>query len=342
MVGCVLVARGRIIAEGYHHCFGGPHAEVDALRHCRTSPRGATAYVTLEPCCFTGKTPPCTDALIAAGIGRVVAAVNDPNPRVAGHGVRKLRAAGLRVDVGLLEEDAARLNAPYLKLLQQRRPWVILKWAQSIDGKIATRTGDSKWISDERARAHAHRVRGCMDAIIIGSHTARIDNPQLTARSRRPRRVATRVVLDTQLRTPSRARLVQTARTIPTWFICGASAPKARANLLQDAGCVLHRVPATRDGLSLAAVLDLLGATDMTNVLVEGGGRLLGRFVDQRLADEVHVYVAPLLLGGAEAVSALSGSGPGRVCQALTPYHAPEFKKLGGGWYFRAIVGPQP
>ena len=168
MVGCVIASHGRVIGEGYHHRFGGPHAEVDALRRCTATPRGATVYVTLEPCCHYGKTPPCTEALIGAEVARVVAPLEDPNPAVAGGGFARLRKAGIRTDVGLLREEVARLNAPFFKLVQRHRPWVILKWAQSLDGKIATRMGESKWITDEVCRAHAHRTRGRVDAIVEG------------------------------------------------------------------------------------------------------------------------------------------------------------------------------
>ncbi len=336
MVGCVIVSRGKIIGEGYHRRFGGPHAEIEALRRCHASPRGATVYVTLEPCCHFGKTPPCTEALIEAGAGSVVVALRDPHPRVAGRGLGKLRSAGIRVETGLLAEQADELNAPYLKLMLHKRPWVILKWAQSLDGKIATRTGDSKWISDEHCRAHAHRVRGRMDAILVGRNTVLTDDPQLTARVGRVRRVATRIVLDTALRTPPTAKLVRSARATPTWIIHAPRASRARARALEAAGCVIHRVARDDNRLSLSAVLDLLGSHGMTNVLVEGGGRLLGQFVDQRLADEIHVYIAPLLIGGNQAVSTLAGRGPATVHEALQLPDNVRLRRLGHGWFAHA------
>lgn len=336
MVGCVIARAGRIIGEGYHRRFGGPHAEIEALRRCRSTPRGASVYVTLEPCCHFGKTPPCTRALVAAGVGRVVAAMRDPHPLVGGRGLRELRRAGIRVESGLLAREAGELNAPYLKLLRRRRPWVILKWAQSLDGKIATRSGESKWITDAACRAHAQRLRGRVDAILVGCNTVLRDDPMLTCRLAGARRVATRVVLDTRLRTPLDARLVRSARRTPTWIVCGAGASRSRAAALQAAGCVVHRVPAGRDGLSLPAVLDLLGARAMTNVLVEGGGRLLGSFVDQRLADEFHIYVAPLLIGGGRAISALNASGPAALRDALRLGKRVLVRRLGSGWLLQA------
>jgi diaminohydroxyphosphoribosylaminopyrimidine deaminase/5-amino-6-(5-phosphoribosylamino)uracil reductase len=335
MVGCVIVRRGEIIGEGYHRRFGGPHAEIEALRRCRSSPRGATVYVTLEPCCHFGKTPPCTEALIEAGVRRVVAALRDPTPQVAGRGARKLRAAGIRVETGLLARQAAELDAPFFKLMQHKRPWVILKWAQSLDGKIATRTGDAKWISDEPARAHAHRVRGRVDAILVGRKTVLADDPELTCRVGRMRRIATRIVLDAGLRTPTTARLVRGARSLPTWIIGATGAPQSRARALQAAGCVVHRVPRKGSQLSLPAILDLLGAHGMTNALVEGGGRLLGSFLDQRLADEFHIYVAPLLIGGIRAVSVLGGQGPATVREALRLPQQTSIRRLGSGWFIR-------
>ncbi|MBU0608356.1 MAG: bifunctional diaminohydroxyphosphoribosylaminopyrimidine deaminase/5-amino-6-(5-phosphoribosylamino)uracil reductase RibD [Armatimonadetes bacterium] len=337
MVGCVIVKHGRVIGEGYHRRFGGPHAEVEALRQCTTSPRGATVYVTLEPCCHYGKTPPCTDALLAAGIARVVAPVEDPNPPVAGRGLALLRKAGVRIDRGLLAGEAATLNAPFFKLVREHRPWVILKWAQSLDGKIATRTGDSKWITDEVCRAHAHRTRGRLDAILVGIGTVLTDDPLLTCRVGRPRRVATRVVLDSRLRTPLSSQLVRTARRVPTWVFHGRGAPARRARALEKAGCVLHAIPRSGDGLALPALLDVLGEHQITNVLVEGGGVLLGNFFDKELADEFHIYIAPLLIGGSQAPGPLHALGVSTVARALRLPGEPRVRRLGGGYFVRAL-----
>lgn len=351
MVGCVIVRGKRIIGEGYHRRFGGPHAEVNALRSCWGSAKGATVYATLEPCCFHGKTPACTEALIAASVRRVVAAAQDPNARVRGRGIAILKQAGIDVSLGVCEADARRLIAPYVKLVTQKRPWVILKWAQSIDGKIATRSGDSKWISDETARAHAHRTRGRVDAIIVGVGTVLSDNPALTCRVGEPRRVATRVVLDTKLRTPADAKLVRTARQTPTWIICGPRAPRSRAAVLEKRGCVIQRVNSDRHGVNPAAVLDLLGGQQMTNVLIEGGGRVLGRFHDAGLSDEYHIYVAPILIGGSGASGPLHAEGAERVRQALKlsatsglsaksgRNAAAKPRRLGNGWLIQTTLG---
>ena len=337
-VGCVITRNGRELARGYHRRFGGPHAEVDALRRCDRA-HGATIYVTLEPCCYHGKTPPCTRALIDAGVSRVVAAVRDPNPRVAGKGLAALRRAGIRVDVGLLADEAAELIAPFRKLTRHGRPWVIAKWAQSIDGRIATRTGDSKWISDHAARRHAHRIRGRVDAIIIGVATARTDDPLLTARHARPRRVATRIVLDPHLRTPLRSQLVRTARDIPTWICCEKKASARSVAHYANAGCRVITLPTGRSGrLQVTRLLDQLGRERMTNVLVEGGADTLGGFFDQRLVDELHIYTAPRLIGGRDALAAIGGVGPAAVANALQFAMPAQVRRLGDGWFLRALL----
>lgn len=315
MVGCVIVKNGRIIGRGYHRRFGGPHAEVFALREAGRRARGAVAYVTLEPCNHTGKTPPCTEALIAAGISRVVAAMQDPNPIVSGSGVRRLRQAGLHVDMGLLHDQAAALNAPFIKYHQRRRPYVILKWAQSIDGKIATRSGDSKWITSLQSRRESHRLRSRVDAVLVGVDTVIVDDPDLTARLVRPKRIATRIVVDSSLRIPLTARVVRSGRKIPTIIVAVRAAGRGPAfekkrRSLERAGCEVLLVRHGKHGADLADLLDELRKRDMTNILVEGGGRVLGAFLDQNLADEAMIFVAPKLIGGEDAPSPLRGLGP--------------------------------
>ncbi|MCH2222645.1 MAG: bifunctional diaminohydroxyphosphoribosylaminopyrimidine deaminase/5-amino-6-(5-phosphoribosylamino)uracil reductase RibD, partial [Dechloromonas sp.] len=214
MVGCVIVLRGEIVGEGWHRRFGGPHAEVAAIAAAGKNARQATAFVSLEPCCFTGQTPPCTGALIDAGVAKVVIGCCDPNPKVAGGGVAQLRAAGIEVIVGLLEEEARQLIAPFSKLVTRKRPWVIAKWAMTLDGKLATRAGASQWISGEASRTVVHQLRGRVDAILAGRGTAILDDPLLTARPPGPR-IATRVVLDTQASLSCESRLMQTIDQAP-------------------------------------------------------------------------------------------------------------------------------
>ncbi len=247
MVGAVVVRDGQVVGIGHHARFGGPHAEVVALEAAGEAARGATLFVTLEPCCHHGKTPPCTDALIRAGIARVVAAMGDPFARVAGAGFARLAEAGIAVEVGLLGDEARRLNAPYLKRLETGRPFVTAKWAMTLDGKIAARTGQSAWISGPRSRALVHEVRGRMDAIVVGIGTALADDPQLTARPPGPR-TATRVVLDASARLPFRSRLATTATEVPVLVAATLSAPADRVHDLRGFGVRVLELPEAAPG----------------------------------------------------------------------------------------------
>ena len=321
MVGAVVVRDGVNVGEGWHQRFGGPHAEVHALRAAGELARGATLYVTLEPCCHVGKTPPCTDAVRAAGVARVVAAMADPFPQVSGRGTTLLRDAGIEVEVGLCEAEARRLNAPYLKLVGMGKPYVHAKWAMTLDGKIATGTGDSKWISNAASRRRVHELRGVMDAIVVGSGTALTDDPQLTARPPGPR-IATRIVLDRRGRLPLQSNLVRTAREVPT-LVVGEGNPA-----LLEAGCEV--MPSG----SIAELLDELGKRRFTNILVEGGGEVLGSFLDAGQLDEVHVFIAPLLAGGAAARGPTLGVGVERMAEALR-LGAWEVETIEGDVYLR-------
>lgn len=313
MVGCVLARERQQIASGWHERFGGPHAEVNAIRAAGDADlKGATAFVTLEPCCHHGKTPPCTEALLKAGIGRVVTAMRDPFPQVAGGGIEQLRAAGVQVEVGCLEEEARRLNAPYLKLATQQRPWIIAKWAMSLDGKLASRSGHSQWISSAPSREIVHRLRGRVDAILIGSRTAEVDNPLLTARPPGPR-VATRIVVDSAASLPLHSELVKTAREIPVLVAVGPEVSQRNIKRLQEAGCEVLQFAASTRFERMLQLLDELGRRRLTNVLVEGGGQVLGGLFDAQQIDEVHVFIAPKLIGGERAPSPLGGAGLDRV-----------------------------
>lgn len=311
-VGAVIVdPHGSLISEGWHQRFGGPHAEVHALTAAGELARGATLYCTLEPCSHHGKTPPCAPAVIAAGIRRVVVGTQDPAPHVDGRGLALLRQAGIEVQVGVCEPEARRLIAPFRRLTLEGRPWVHAKWAMSLDGRIATRTGDSKWISNEQSRANAHQLRGRCDAIVVGITTILQDDPLLTARPAGPR-VATRVVLDSQARTPLTSQLVRTARDQPVLVVASLLAPTERIEALRAAGVeTLSLAGTSRDPNrpSLRCLLDELGRRRMTHVLLEGGAGLLGSAFDQGLVDECHVFVAPLLIGGRGALSPVGGVG---------------------------------
>jgi diaminohydroxyphosphoribosylaminopyrimidine deaminase/5-amino-6-(5-phosphoribosylamino)uracil reductase len=316
MVGCILARGDQAIAEGYHRRYGGPHAEIEALRRARGDTSGATAYITLEPCCHFGKTSPCTDALLEAGVRRVVVAMRDPFPQVAGVGIRRLRRAGVSVEVGLCREAAAEVNAPYLTLVRQRRPYVILKWAQSIDGKIATRSGDSRWISGPASRRLVHRLRARVDAVLVGIGTVLADDPLLTARDVPVRRTARRVVLDTRLRLSARSRLVATADRAPLLVMTSRGAldtHKRHADALRRRGADLEPCRLRQGHLDLADVLRRLGERRMTNLLVEGGGQVQADLLDQRLADEAYVFIAPKLIGGRRAPVAYPGRGAAQI-----------------------------
>jgi diaminohydroxyphosphoribosylaminopyrimidine deaminase/5-amino-6-(5-phosphoribosylamino)uracil reductase len=316
LVGAVVVSDGQVVGEGWHQRYGEAHAEVHALAAAREAAQGATLYVTLEPCCHHGKTPPCTDAVIRAGIRRVVAALPDPFPAVAGKGAELLRQAGVTVEFGVGEAEARRLNAPYLKLLATGRPWVHAKWAMTLDGKIATRSGDSRWISNESSRRRVHELRARMDAIIAGIGTVIADNPQLTARPPGPR-IPARIVLDSQGRIHGDAILVQTARITPTIIAATERMPQTKRAVLEAHGCEVLMFPDDRGRVSVDALLAELGRRRFTNVLVEGGSGVLGAFLDASAIDEFHVFIAPRLVGGATAISAIGGEGVQHMTDAL-------------------------
>lgn len=315
MVGAVVVRDGVEIAVGHHERFGGPHAEVAALSRAGEAARGATLYVTLEPCCHHGKTPPCTDAILSAGIARVIAAVGDPFPKVSGGGLSALRGAGLQVEVGC-EADAAReLNAPYWKRLTVGRPFVIAKWAMTLDGKTAVASGDSRWISSEASRRRVHDLRGRMDAIVVGIGTVDADDPMLTARPPGPR-VPARIVLDGSARLPIHSALVRTAAEAPVVVASvEGRTPADRCARLVEAGCEVLTFPG--DGpVPIVPLLDELGRRGMTNVLVEGGGRVLGSFLDADEVDAAEVFLAPIIEGGDHPRTAARGAGRARMSEA--------------------------
>lgn len=265
-------------------------------------------YVTLEPCAHFGKTPPCTQAIVAAGIRRVVAAMVDPFPAVGGQGLAELRNAGLEVSVGLSADEARRLNAPYLKLVETGHPFAIAKWAMTLDGKIATRTGESRWISGKASRQIVHALRGRVDAIVVGIGTALADNPLLTARPAGPR-VATRVVLDSRARLPLTGRLVRSAADAPVLVATGPEAAADDVTRLAAAGCEIVCCAGDDHRARLDFLLAELGRRRMTNVLFEGGGEVLGSLLDLNQIDEVHVFIAPKLFGGVAARGPLAGLG---------------------------------
>jgi len=311
MVGAVLVAPGgEIVGEGFHARAGGPHAEIEALRLAGARARGATLYVTLEPCSHQGRTPPCAPAMIEARVARVVAAVGDPNPLVSGRGLDLLRAAGIEVLTGVRAADAERQNRAFFTAMRERRPHVTLKAGMTLDGKIADLHGVSRWITGEAARHRAHRMRSEADAIVVGIGTVLRDDPQLTVRLGQPwPREPLRVVLDTSARTPAMARLIRVGRPGHALIAVGADAPAPRVGELTAAGATVIRC-GTRDGrVDLGALLDELFVREARAVLVEGGGEVHGAFLDAGLVDRVALFAAPLLIGGRHATPVVGGAG---------------------------------
>jgi diaminohydroxyphosphoribosylaminopyrimidine deaminase/5-amino-6-(5-phosphoribosylamino)uracil reductase len=306
MVGCVIVKGGRIVGEGWHKKFGGPHAEIEALKLAGKQARGATMYVTLEPCCHYGKTPPCSDAVIAAGLKRVVVAAVDPFPAVSGKGIKQLEAAGIKVDIGVEQAAALEVLEPFVKRVLTGRPLVIAKWATTLDGALATSTGHSQWISSEASRKDVHAIRACVDAVIVGIGTARADDPGLTARFVKPKRIARRIVIDPRLELPLDSQLVRTIGEAPVMCVTSVATLKSQAvkrKRLEAAGVQVMGVPVVKKtkALDLGVMLDRLWTDhQVANVLVEGGSRTLGTFVEQGLVDELLVYIGAKLLGDGE------------------------------------------
>jgi diaminohydroxyphosphoribosylaminopyrimidine deaminase/5-amino-6-(5-phosphoribosylamino)uracil reductase len=304
-VGAVIAARDaagglRIVAEGWHAEFGGPHAEAVALRAAGASARGATLYVTLEPCCHVGKTPPCTEAIIAAGLARVVIAARDPFPAVNGGGIAALEKAGQAVEVGLLEAEATRLTAPFRALVERHRPWVIAKWAMSLDGTLATGTPEDRWLSSAESRAIVHGLRGRCDGILVGVGTALADDPLLTARPAGPR-TPLRIVLDSTARLPLTSQLVRTARDTPVLIAVGPDAAPERFAPLRAAGCEIWQGSDRCRETRIKALLAELGRRRHTTLLVEGGPETLRHFFAANLVDEVWTFIAPRIVGGGTA-----------------------------------------
>jgi diaminohydroxyphosphoribosylaminopyrimidine deaminase / 5-amino-6-(5-phosphoribosylamino)uracil reductase len=307
-VGCVIVNDGGVVGRGWTQPGGRPHGETEALRRAGEAARGAIAYVSLEPCCHWGQTPPCVDALIAAGVRRVVVALEDPDPRVAGEGLRRLRAAGLDVEVGLYAEEAAEVNAGFLSRLQLGRPLVTFKLATSLDGRIAIANGESQWITGPPARERAHALRASHDAIMVGTGTVVADDPQLTCRlPGLDHRSPVRVVIDRHLRIPPTARIIADAHRVPTWVLTFRSADRGRRARFLANRVTLIDVDDDGEGqIDLAAALRALGARGITRLLVEGGARLAAAFFRARLIDRVVWAHAPLVIGG-EGIPAIAG-----------------------------------
>ena len=319
-----------LISDGYHQKFGDAHAEVNAIGSATAEVRGKTLLVTLEPCSHHGKTPPCCDAIIAAGFSKVVIGTQDPAAYVDGAGIAKLKEAGIDIQVGVCEKQAKRLIAPFTKLMTRGIPYVHAKWAMTLDGKIAAHTGHSQWISNEQSRALVHELRGRMDAIIVGVGTAIADNPSLTARPPGPR-TSTRIVIDRNGRLPSDSHLVKTAKDVPVMVAATDQMPIEQRSALQHAGV---EVLNCNDANSLLAEL---GSREMTNVFIEGGSQIMGAFLDQLLIDEYHIFIAPKIIGGKDSLPPISGVGLNSIPQNPN-VEVLEQRFLDGDIYIRALA----
>ena len=315
MVGCVLVKGGRVVGEGWHARAGRSHAELLALRKAGARARGSTLYVNLEPCSHHGRTPPCAPRIVEAGVRRVVAAIRDPNPQVDGRGLSLLRKAGIAVSTGVLADEAWRLNERFLVSVLRRRPFVTLKAALTLDGRIATASRESKWITGPRERRSARALRRLHDAVLVGIGTVLADDPRLLP-TPLPKRTFLRIVLDTRLRLPLGSRLVRGARRHPVWVACG-EAPAARRRALEAAGVRVLPGKAASGRVELRGLLRRLWAEGVSSVMVEGGSEVLGEFLAARLVDQVAIFRAPLLLGGSDSLPAFGGPNPERLSQAL-------------------------
>lgn len=318
LVGCVIVKDDNIIGEGWHHYFGGPHAERDALARCCETPENATLYVTLEPCCHHGKTPPCTDAIIENKISRVVIGIQDPNKLVAGKGIKKLRDAGIEVLCGIEEHTIREQNRVFLKYITTQRPWICLKTAMSLDGKIATITGDSKWISNEKARRHVHTLRGRVMAVMTGIETVLADDPMLNCRLPECSRQPIRVVVDSRARTPLDSNIVRSAKDIKTIIAHTDKAKKDDIEILQQHHVITLCCKGKDNHVDLHDIVAQLSEHDIDSIMLEAGGTLNFAFLNEDLIDEVYAFVAPKILGGKDAKTPIEGEGFTTIGQCIT------------------------
>ncbi|MCB4755727.1 MAG: bifunctional diaminohydroxyphosphoribosylaminopyrimidine deaminase/5-amino-6-(5-phosphoribosylamino)uracil reductase RibD [Elusimicrobia bacterium] len=313
-VGCVIVNNGRIVGEGAHKFYGGPHAEIEALKEAWASVKGGTVYINLEPCSHWGKTPPCAPVLIQSGIKRIYIATRDPNPLMQGRSIRLLKRAGLKVHVGLEKEAAEHLNRPFFTWMKKKRPYVILKMAMTIDGKIATRKGQSKWISSPASRRLVHKLRTESDAVIIGANTAIRDNPSLT--SHHAGRDPLRFVLDPHLRTPPTLRLYNDARA-RTFIITSVNTPTSAAAPYLKRGVQVIRTKLKNGEFDLSEVLKIIAKLDVSQLFIEGGGGTAWSFIHKRLVDEVLFFISPLIFGGKDAKTPVEGPGVDQIKKAF-------------------------
>lgn len=311
-VGAVVVSDDGIIGEGYHRKFGGPHAEVEALKDAGESARGATLYVTLEPCVHYGKTPPCTERIIESELSRVEVAIEDPNPKVAGKGVKRLREEGVDVSVGLMEDEARKVNEIYLHYVRQNRPFVLLKLAMTLDGKLATRTGDSRWITSEPARKLVHELRARYSAVGVGVNTVLSDDPRLTVRKAEGPDGA-RIIFDSKGRTPLDSKILSLSSSAPTIVATSDGISRERVEKYEERGGEVWQFAGRGNHVDLESLLDRMGSKGYDSLLVEGGGEIAWSLFDRNLVDKVRFFYAPKVIGGRDSVPAVGGEGRAEV-----------------------------
>jgi diaminohydroxyphosphoribosylaminopyrimidine deaminase/5-amino-6-(5-phosphoribosylamino)uracil reductase len=319
MVGAVVVKNGRVVGEGYHKKAGFPHGEVEALKKAGPKAKGADLYVNLEPCCHFGKTPPCTDAILTAGIRKVIVGMRDPNKLVIGKGIRQLRQKGIEVTTGVLGRECTRLNEFFIKFICTQRPFVILKTAVSLDGKIATSSGQSQWITGSKARQRVHQIRNEVDAIVAGAGTIVADNPFLTTRLGKKSNVKhpVRVILDNENLVPLNANVFKNTESQQVLYVTGKNLPVSREKALTQKGVEILPLKEKKGGVDLLHLMQALGEKELTSVLVEGGGEVNASFLEAGLVDKVMVFVAPLLIGGRDAPGPVGGLGFRRLEEAM-------------------------
>jgi len=316
-VGCVLVKKGKIISKGYHQHFGGPHAEINALRKAGVKARGSTMYVNLEPCCHYGKTPPCNEAIIKSGVKEIVVGMVDPNPLVNGKGLKELKIRGVKVKLGVLREECTKLNEPYIKYITRGLPFVVLKSAMSLDGKIATPSGDSKWITSEASRKYAKVLRSQVDAILVGIDTVLHDNPELLSSHSGKKPI--RVVLDSHLRIPLDARVLNSRA--PTIVATQKEADKKRIENLEARGVEVLLIPRwkkhLRRGLDLKYLMKNLAKRGVTSLLIEGGGKVNASALEMGLVDKLLFFIAPRIIGGENSITPVEGEGVDKIEESI-------------------------
>jgi len=306
MVGAVIAKDGKIIAQGYHHYFGGPHAEIDALWKAKDKAKGGTLYVTLEPCSHYGKTPPCTKEIIKRGIKKVIIATLDPNPINSGKGVQELRRGKIETEIGICEEEAKKVNEAFLKFMKKRIPFVTVKVASSLDGKIATSSGESKWITSEKSRKFSHRLRDKMDAILVGINTVIRDDPSLLAPSKNN---FVRIILDSKLRIPLEAQVLKNQDRGDTFIFTTSRADERKLKELKSRGIKIAVVKENENRVDIEEAVRELGKLEIMNLLVEGGGEVIGSFFEKKLVDKIYLFLAPRIIGGKKSITWVEGKG---------------------------------